>query len=178
MLDPAELMVDSNAVLAARILLGGVLAVAGIGKLANHRTFALIVRSYKLVPEASVGALCWLLPLAELVLAALLFSGTLLPWAALGAAGLLVVFSLAISVNLARGHRDKPCGCCGNANGKGIGWHVVLRNLGLIGLAAVSGGISSYVPYVALSSALLFILPIAAVSLRQGGMSRKTEGRP
>jgi uncharacterized membrane protein YphA (DoxX/SURF4 family) len=175
--DPAKLMISSNAILAVRVLLAGVLAVTGIGKLANHRTFVLIVRTYKLVPEAIVGALCWLLPLAELVLAALLFWGKLLPWAALGSGGLFVVFSLAVSINLVRGHRDMPCGCCGNATGGRIGWHVVLRNLGLIGLAAISGGIRSYVPHVALSSALLLILPVTAVGLKRRRMLRKTEER-
>jgi uncharacterized membrane protein YphA (DoxX/SURF4 family) len=175
--DPAKLMISSSAILAVRVLLGSLLAVTGIGKLANHRTFVLIVRSYKLVPEASVGALCWLLPLAEVVLATLLFAGRLLPWAALGAGGLFVVFSLAVSINLVRGHRDMPCGCCGKATGGRIGWHVVLRNLGLVGLAAVSGGIRSYVPHVALSSALLFILPVVAVGLKRRRMARKAEER-
>lgn len=50
--------------------------------------------------------LCWLLPMSEIVLAALLFSGTLLPWAALGGGGLFVVFSLAVSINLVRGRRN------------------------------------------------------------------------
>lgn len=169
-------MIDSSVVLAARVLLGAVLAVTGIGKLANHRTFVLIVRSHKLVPEASVAALCWFLPITEIVLATLLFSGTLLPLAALGAAGLLVAFSVAISLNLVRGHRDAPCGCCGDANSGRIGWHMVLRNLGLIGLAAVSGGgMGSFVPYVALLSILLIILPVAAGSLRQRVIARRTE---
>ena len=175
--DPAKLMISSNAILAVRVLVASVLAITGIGKLANHRTFVLIVRSYKLVPEASVGALCWLLPLGEVVLATLLLSGRLLPWAALGAGGLFAVFSLAVSVNLARGHRDMPCGCCGSATGGRIGWHVVLRNLGLIGLAAISGGIRPYVPHVALSSALLLILPAAAVGLKRRRMAGKTEER-
>ena len=178
MSDAAKFMMGSNTILGVRVLLGSVLVITGIGKLLNHRTFVLIVRSYKLVPAASVGALCWLLPLAEVTLGTLLFSGRLLPWAAIGAGILFVVFSLAMSISLVRGERDKPCGCCGNAKVGRIGWHLVLRNLGLIGMAAISGGMKSCLSYVALTSLLLLTLPAVADGLRQRGTLAKAEKQP
>jgi len=163
----AKILTGPSLILVARVFLAGLLLITGVGKLSNHRTFVRIVRDYKLVPDASVGALSWLLPVSELVVSALLFSGRLIRWAALSAALLFVVFGLAALANIVRGRRDVPCGCCGKATGATIGWHVVLRDLGLIGLAAISGGIKPYLPYVALSSVLLLAVPPAALSLWQ-----------
>jgi uncharacterized membrane protein YphA (DoxX/SURF4 family) len=178
MLGVGALMSDSNVVLAARIVLGGVFGLAGVGKLANHPAFLLIVRSYKWLPEAMVRPLSWFVPVAEIVLAALLLSGTQVAWAAIGAAGLLLGFSLAISTNLLRGHRDTSCGCCGNSSHAAIGWHLVLRNFGLVGLAAIGGGLTPYVVYVAFGSGVLLILPAAAVGLKRTGNVIRTGSSP
>jgi hypothetical protein len=55
------------------------------------------------------------------------------------AAMLLVVYAVAIGVNLLRGRRDIDCGCAGPASRRPIAWSLVARNvvLAAIGLAGL-----------------------------------------
>jgi hypothetical protein len=55
------------------------------------------------------------------------------------AAGTLVLFTAAVSVNLLRGHRTN-CGCSGHDGIEQISGFIVWRNLGLIGFAVIAFG--------------------------------------
>ena len=56
--------------------------------------------------------------------------------ASLAATSLFVLFAIAISVNLLRGHTDLTCGCFGGA-GIPVSWKLVLRDLALASAASM-----------------------------------------
>jgi uncharacterized membrane protein YphA (DoxX/SURF4 family) len=115
----------------AGAVLGLVLLVSGIAKRVDRRWTA---------AASALGAPSWAvapLPWVEIGLGALLVSGLVRPLAAALAAVLLVLFSVLLAVNLARGRRP-PCGCFGSRSREPIsGWSLV-RNLGLLALAAIA----------------------------------------
>jgi hypothetical protein len=98
------------------------------------------------------------LPLAELILGALLVAGAGLPWTAYVALGLLAAFTAAVAVRLAR--RDAvPCGCFGESSPAPVGRDTLLRNLVLCWLAWAgrrgSGGALAVVAGAALAALFL-----------------------
>ena len=121
--------------LAARRLLAAVFVVAGVAKLADRSGSRQALRDFG-APVPLAGPLALLLPLAELAVA-----GALLPtrsaWlGALGALSLLLLFSVAIGVNLARGRRP-DCHCLGRLSSSPIGASTLLRNGALALLAGL-----------------------------------------
>jgi uncharacterized membrane protein YphA (DoxX/SURF4 family) len=97
---------------ALRLLLAGVLAVAGALKLPDPAESVRAVRAYQLLPEAVVPMVGYGLPLLELAVAALLLLGLLTRWAAVAAALLMLAFVIGIASAWARGLTIE-CGCFG-----------------------------------------------------------------
>ena len=115
----------------AGAVLGLVLLVSGIAKRVDRRWPA---------AASALGAPSWAvapLPWVEIGLGALLVSGLVRPLAAALAAVLLVLFSVLLAVNLARGRRP-PCGCFGSRSREPISAWSLVRNLGLLALAAIA----------------------------------------
>ena len=113
-----------------RIAVGVVLFVAGIAKLrGGEQRFTAVVARYELVPAAVAPVLGRWLPWAEVVTGAFLVAGVSSRPAAIAAALLFTVFSLAIGVGLARGHTH-DCGCAGPLSGR-LHWRLMHRNLAL-----------------------------------------------
>ncbi len=121
---------------AARVALGGVFVVAGALKLRDPAGFANDIANYQLAP-ALAPLLAAVLPSLEVVIGlALLALGA--PWrraAALCAAGLIVMFTVAAGSALARGI-DVACGCFGSAGGA-VGWTTLARDAALLAAAAL-----------------------------------------
>lgn len=114
--------------LAAAILVGAAFVVAGGSKLAAGPGWN----------QLSVPA--WLarpVPLAELVVGALLAVGIARPWPALAALVLLAVFSALIAAHLAAGQHP-PCACFGAWSAKPLSWRHLARNAVLAALAVVA----------------------------------------
>jgi Methylamine utilisation protein MauE len=112
-------------------LIAGTLALlfasAALHKVRDLAVFATVLRAYRVLPPAL--ALPWVLPLLEgLIAAALLLPSTRRP-AALGGALLLVLYALAMGLNLHRGRRDLSCGCGAFAERRPIAPWMVVRNL-------------------------------------------------
>lgn len=93
-----------------RFVFGTLFLVAGASKLADLGEFADAVKHYRIIPGASAGAAARVVALVEVVLGAVLILGLFIPYAAIAGAGLLVMFALAMAINLVRGRRI-PCGC-------------------------------------------------------------------
>src|SRR3954467_5078738 len=145
-------------VLAARLLLGGVFVVAGVGKLADLPGFRGTLRGFGVGERRSrIGAV--VLPLAELATAAALL---VQPWAIWGAAAallLLVAFTGAIVNALARG--DAPdCGCFGALHSAPVGSRQVVRNAALAAPAVfvVAAGPGSAIAKEGVSAAIAMLL--------------------
>ena len=116
----------NTALLFARLLLAGIFAVAGVAKLADREGSRQAVVDFG-VPTALAAPLGLLLPLAELAFAVTLLPASTAWWGALGALGLLSVFVVGISINLARG-RTPECHCFGQLHSAPAGWKTLARN--------------------------------------------------
>ncbi len=125
----------ATTLLFASLALACVLAVAGVAKLLDRNGSRNAARSFG-VPERLAGAVALGLPLAELAIAALLLSAATRWWAAVAAFALLLAFSMAIAVALARGQKP-DCHCFGRLHSAPAGWGTLARNAGLATLAAL-----------------------------------------
>ena len=122
------------ALLIARLVLAGVFTLAGLAKLSDLKGSRKAITDFGL-PAVLASPLALVLPLAELGVAATLIPASTAWWGALGALGLLLLFVVGISINLARG-RKPDCHCFGQLHSAPAGWKTLARNGAL---AAVAG---------------------------------------
>jgi uncharacterized membrane protein YphA (DoxX/SURF4 family) len=127
--------VDATAV-TFRFVLAFVFAAAAIPKLAGRREFEHALQNYSLLPSRLVPLVALWLPRLDLVCAAALVVGVFVRPFALGVALLLLSFSIAVAINLARGRRF-DCGCQATVAPRSIGWGLVAADLVLAGMAAL-----------------------------------------
>jgi uncharacterized membrane protein YphA (DoxX/SURF4 family) len=100
---------------------------AGAVKLADMKEFRLAVTNYDILPAGLVAAAAVTIPAVEVTAGFLLLLGVLTVVVAAALAALLLCFSAAIAVNLARG-RVFDCGCGGSAAPRTISWRHVAFN--------------------------------------------------
>jgi len=144
----------------ARLALGLLFLSSALAKLHNLSDFAAGLRAYQLVPAAALPPLALLLPLLELLLALALLLGVGLPLAGAASAGLLLLFSAAVGLNLLRGRRI-DCHCHGLAGSQLISWGLVARNLVLLApctLLVWHGATAAWPPVTALALVSLALL--------------------
>ena len=98
--------------LLARLILGGVLLVAGALKVGNLQKSAMAVRAYELLPTAIANFLGYVLPWLEIGLGLLLILGVAVSISGLFGAIIMLAFIIAISQAWARG-LSIDCGCFG-----------------------------------------------------------------
>lgn len=121
-------------------------AAAALSKLSALEEFYGVVRNFRLMPDGLAKPVAFVLPVAELAVAAgLLITPLVLP-AALAAAALLAVFGLAIAINVLRGRTWIDCGCFRNGMKQQISWSLVGRNVILTGLALALAGLIPTTP--------------------------------
>jgi thiol-disulfide isomerase/thioredoxin len=128
--------------LAARLVLAGVFAVAGVAKLVDRKGTRKAAVDFG-APNRIAGALAIAIPLAELAVAGLLLPASTAVYGALGAVALLTLFTVAIAISVARG-RAPDCHCFGQLHSAPAGWRTLARNgvlLG-IGLVALAGSVA------------------------------------
>ena len=127
----------------ARFGLGATFVYAAVAKIADPPSFAHEVFNYRILPGVAVNALALWLPWIELLAGIAVLSGF---WPRGGVALLsafLVVFIVAISINLARG-RAIDCGCFGGKVTTSDAQRfldmkvAVARDIGLLILAAIA----------------------------------------
>ncbi len=152
------------ALLLIRLFLFGVFSVAAIGKLLDPEGSERAMRDFG-VSEGLSKPAAWLLPFAELSIAAgLLFTST--SWyASLAATMLLAIFTSGMLVQIAKG-KSANCHCFGQMHSEPVSKKSVFRNVFFLALAvvpAVSGVagqgyvIGSTTPETLQSAILLFI---------------------
>jgi uncharacterized membrane protein YphA (DoxX/SURF4 family) len=122
--------------LVIRFYLAIVFIRAGLTKLADLAEFRLAVTNYKILPASLANMAAVAVPVAEVTAGLLLLLGVLPGIVAAILALLLVCFSAAIGVNLARG-RVFDCGCGGSSAPQLISWRHVVVNLMLAALAVL-----------------------------------------
>lgn len=119
--------------LLARLVLFAVFAVAGVSKLTNMAGSRKMMTDFGL-SESLARPAGVALPIAELLVAALLLPVATAAWGAVGAFVLLVLFCLGIGYNLARG-RTPDCRCFGQLHAAPVGPRTLVRNAVLALLA-------------------------------------------
>lgn len=123
--------------LCLRTFLALLFATAAWSKLTRLEEFYGVVRNFRLLPDGASRAVAWLLPVLELLVAIGLVLRPLAVPAAQLAAVLLLVFAVAIAVNVVRGRTAIDCGCFRQGLKQRISWWLVGRNAGLAILALV-----------------------------------------
>ena len=122
---------------AARLAVAGLFLAACIAKIRDPEAFALAVSRYRILPAEFVNLVALILPWIELTagLAVLAAPARLRAAGALIIAGMLTVFTIAISLNLLRGI-EASCGCFSTRADAAVsdGWNLV-RNGALIWLS-------------------------------------------
>lgn len=115
-----------------RILVGGIMLVAGAAKLkAGSQQFSRAILGYGLVSPVIATLLGRALPRVEIATGICLMIGLFNTIASLVAFALLSLFSAALMLSLYRG-RAHDCGCFGLAKTKQVQWWMVYRNLALM----------------------------------------------
>jgi thiol-disulfide isomerase/thioredoxin len=119
----------------ARLLLCTVFTVAAWTKLIDRQGTREAIVAFG-APERAAAPLALLIPVAELAAAALLLPAATAVAGSLVALGLLLVFSVAIAVNLARG-RAPECHCFGQLHSAPAGPRTLARNFALAAAAVL-----------------------------------------
>jgi uncharacterized membrane protein YphA (DoxX/SURF4 family) len=129
-----EQPVVALAVYAARFFLALVFIAAGASKLVQAEEFERAVANYRLLSARFSRPVAIWLPRAELGAGLLLALGVALVPMAYLIAFLLLVFSVAVGINLLRG-REMRCNCFSASTPEKMTWLTVGRNLVLGGMA-------------------------------------------
>lgn len=122
--------------MACRILLGLVFLLACVHKILFPEPFALALFRYHVLPHGLINGMAITLPWIEAVVAlSILFSRRFRAPAALLMLLMLVMFSVALGWNLARGV-SVACGCFNSSATEVADWGNIMRNTGYALLAA------------------------------------------
>lgn len=119
----------------SRWLLAAVFLASALGKMRQPRCFAASVAAYEVLPRTWAQPFAFALIGVEAGVALLLLAGWQTQAAAALCAFLLVSFIVAMGINLARGRTNLDCGCFGAKHQHKIGFKLIVRDLGLLGLA-------------------------------------------
>lgn len=120
--------------LLGRLLLVLVFMVAAVGKLADRQGSRQAVVDFG-VPKRIAVPTALFLPILELAIVALLIPSASARLGGVAALGLLMVFTTAIALNIARG-KNPDCHCFGQLRSAPVGWSTVMRNAILMIVAA------------------------------------------
>jgi hypothetical protein len=132
------LIEDAYIHLLARTMIAIVLLLAGLAKVRQLHEFSDQIRNYKLLPSNVAVIVGHLLPFFEIVIAINLTLYIIMPWSAMAAASLFLLFGVAIAINILRGRRNISCGCFGLKENQHLTWGQVIRNIALACLAVLA----------------------------------------
>lgn len=143
--------------------------VAGVAKLADRAGSRRALVDFG-VPSALASPLGILLPFAELAFAIALLPLSTAWIGAVGALALLLLFVVAIGINLARG-RQPDCHCFGQISSSPAGWSTLARNvlLSLVALLVIMRGpgasATAWIGDLTTPQRLLFVVGLVALAL-------------
>jgi uncharacterized membrane protein YphA (DoxX/SURF4 family) len=125
-----------------RLILGGVLLVAGALKVTDPYASATSVRAYQILPVDLANFLGFVLPFVEVAIGIFLIVGIWVRLAAIAGGALMIMFIIAIGQAWARGI-SLDCGCFGKggliASDELPVWNYTLEIARDIGLALLAG---------------------------------------
>jgi len=113
----------------ARWLLGGIFVYSSFHKITDPAQFARIIYGYDLFPLMIIHPIAVFVPIFELLCGAALILKIYPRGAALIINGMLLLFIIAISINLVRGH-EFDCGCFSFSHQSGLtAVHLLVRDI-------------------------------------------------
>ena len=133
----ARFLTSPGVVRLCRIAVGLVMLAAALGKIGDTTAFASQIHHYRLIPAGADNLLAMTLPWVELLAGLALVLGVRARSGAWLAAAMMVGFTLAVSLAVARG-LDIECGCFGTLDATRVGGTKLLENLALTGVAIVA----------------------------------------
>ncbi|MED1783725.1 MauE/DoxX family redox-associated membrane protein [Brevibacillus fortis] len=122
-----------------RLILAFLFLSTFVSKISDMGTHLSIVRAYQIIPYSWSKSFTYLDLGLQATVAISLSLGLFTTLGLSLAILLLGAYTLAISINLARGRRKISCGCGGMAGNHFLSWKLVLRNLVFISLAVYVG---------------------------------------
>ena len=111
-----------------RIYLALVFIVSGLDKINNLDAFAISIENYRLFPTQIINIFAITIPWIELISGAFLLLGIYIKENSIIIASLLVVFTTAVIIAVARG-LDIDCGCQGTFDGQKVGLLKIIENV-------------------------------------------------
>jgi uncharacterized membrane protein YphA (DoxX/SURF4 family) len=123
----------------SRIVVGAVMISSGFGKCVNLRWFIAALEKYDLVKKIAAPPLAVVIALLECVVGVGLLSGIMLSLVSFIGMVMLLIFSMAVGIKLSQGKFNIACGCNSFLKRARIGWQIVFRNAGLVGLILLAG---------------------------------------
>lgn len=140
----------------ASLFLALVLAAAAIPKIRNSDEFLGVVTNYRLLPSFMVAPFAKLLPWVELGSAIALLVPPAREVAAWVAAGLFMMFALALAINVGRGRTHIDCGCVRRPTSVSrIGMFHVMRALALAAVSLYTANVAINLSAVTIESVLM-----------------------
>lgn len=135
---------------------------AALSKLRYGEEFFGVIRNFRLTPERLARPVAIALPWLEIAVAAGLVVPAVAPLAAGAAGGLLILFGLAIGINVARGRTAIDCGCFRNGMRQPLSWLLVGRNAAL---ALAAFGLAAALPVARSAEPVEIAIGVAAAIL-------------
>lgn len=123
---------DPSIEVASRLLGALVFAIAVFGKLRHRDEFFGVVANYRLLPQALTVPAAWVILLMEGFVVVSFVAGVWLMLGALIALSSLLVFTIAMSINIARGRTHIDCGCFQSALEQRLSGGLIARNVVLM----------------------------------------------
>ncbi|WP_010490980.1 MauE/DoxX family redox-associated membrane protein [Paenibacillus elgii] len=135
-----------------RILLAILFISSSVSSLRHWQAHLGIIKDYKILPVSLIRWFAILEHTIKWLVGIFLLFGMHSSLAALTGSGLLLMYSIAITINLLRDRRELSCGCGGLAGNHLLSWKLIVRNLFLIGMCLWVNQIA--VPYGSLLSVI------------------------
>jgi Methylamine utilisation protein MauE len=117
------------------VLIALVFLRAALHKVGDIDAFSTLVADYRVLPRWAIYGGARVVVVAEVAVSVAILVPSAQSIGAMLAIVILVIYALAMAVNLFRGHHELDCGCGGAP--RQLAWSLVGRNLALAGVAAI-----------------------------------------
>ncbi len=165
------------AAMASRVLEFLVFGRAALGKLRRVDGFVAVIGQYDLIAPKYSRIAGWLIITCESFVAVCQLRASTAPFGAAAGIGLLLLFSFAMTINIAAGRTDIDCGCSWAEGRQPIGLSLIVRNVVIVCLAlpALTASAFSTTPIGLLcglaAGSAIFLLILTAERLRHAHVS-------
>jgi uncharacterized membrane protein YphA (DoxX/SURF4 family) len=120
--------VNDELLLLIRLLMASIFLSTAISKIKHFDDSILTIQDYKIIPNSFSKPFSVANILLEIVIGSLLLLGIIQKFTSVIGAILVLIYTIAITINLFKGRNDFSCGCGGVLESNTISWWLVIRN--------------------------------------------------